>query len=334
MVNMKIILSVLLVIAFAGCLLFGIAFSATQTEVNKVRTELESSQAQLTSVQTELGDTNVKLARVQQDLTDSKTTLNTTVKELTATEAELTKTKYNLTDTTHKLDTSLSYNAEMADNYATLRQSINEKTGTGEDSEKYITPKDPLVAALARQIAGSFSEDATERWLDYQRMYDWVVDNIKYNYDTKIPLLPALPGDEIEWFAEYWKTPAETLEDGTGDCEDMANLLASLMLSYNNQIYDVYLIVIENDSSGHIAVAYPVKGDKLTILDPAGNYYTGYSYRSLASDDISVAISDWLAHWSSQMPGAVITTAYSIGFNQDFSGTQDFIKWARNRYVD
>ena len=340
---MKTALSVMLVVAFAGCLVFGIAFTSAHNEVNKVKTQLETKQEELTSVQGELADVqseldskDADLAQAQQNLTGNQADLDNMAEELTATESELTQTKYDLPDANRNLDTATLKNTQMADAYDALSHEINLKTGKDEDAELYVTPEDPDVVAQAQDIVGEFPTNVNQRWRGFQRLYEWVVNNIDYSSDTPIPLLPPTldSNDTIQWFAEYWKMPTETMADGNGDCEDMANLLASLILSYNNQANAVWLIEIHNEDSGHVAVAMPVTGDQLAILDPAGNYYTGYSARYLDAESISSAIRTWLAYWSDDMPGAEVTTVYSNDFFQDFNSTEDFIQWAVDKYAD
>jgi hypothetical protein len=111
----------------------------------------------------------------------------------------------------------------------------------------------------------------------------------------------------------------------------MATLLASLLLNYNSHRYGVWLIEIQDSDSGHLAVAFPVNGGNLTILDPAGNYYTGYLTGSLHSESITAAVQNWLAYWSKEMPGVAITAVFSDDFYREFSGTPAFIDWAENR---
>ena len=120
--------------------------------------------------------------------------------------------------------------------------------------------------------------------------------------------------------------------DETGDCEDMALLLASMLRSYNEPNYDVWVLLIRSsvpEVPGHAAVAFPVAGGRLTILDPAGNYYTGYPYGTLQSESASVAVSKWLSHWAREMPGAEIVEAFSETDYQQFSSTDEFLTWVK-----
>jgi hypothetical protein len=76
---------------------------------------------------------------------------------------------------------------------------------------------------------------------------------------------------------DYWQYPIETLADGTGDCEDHAILSAALLKEMG---YDVALVLLEDPSRGHAAVAvacdscngyyYPVDGRKYYYLETTG----------------------------------------------------------------
>ena len=147
-----------------------------------------------------------------------------------------------------------------------------------------------------------------------------------------MPFLPENISGELTWWASCWRMPDETLEDETGDCEDMALLLASMLRSYNEGNYPIWVLTIHSsvpEVPGHVAVAFPVAGGNLAILDPAGNYYTGYPYGTLQSENTSAAVSRWLSHWASEMPGAEIVGAFSDDFFQEFSGTDEFLTWAK-----
>ena len=81
--------------------------------------------------------------------------------------------------------------------------------------------------------------------------------------------------------------------------------------------------------AGHVAVAFPVAGGKLTILDPTANYYTGYQYGSLRSESDSVAVNQWLSYWITDMPGVEIVEIFSENSYDQFSGTDEFLIWLK-----
>ena len=146
-----------------------------------------------------------------------------------------------------------------------------------------------------------------------------------------MPILPENISGELLWWQEYWRMPEETLEDETGDCEDMAVLLASMLRSYNEGEYQIWVLGIRSsvpEVKEHMAVAFPVQDGKLTILDPAGNYYTG-QYGSLQSESISIAVNNWLSHWQREMPGAEIVEVFSEDVHEEFSSTAEFVIWAQ-----
>ena len=147
-----------------------------------------------------------------------------------------------------------------------------------------------------------------------------------------MPVLPGTLSGELTWREGCWRMPEETLGDKTGDCEDMAVLLASMLRSYNEGKYRIWVLIIRSSDpevAGHVAVAFPVAGEELTILDPAGNYYTGYQYGSLRSESASVAVNQWLSHWATKMPGAEIVEAFSENSHNQFSGTNEFLTWLK-----
>jgi len=228
-----------------------------------------------------------------------------------------------------QLDTALSLIASTEDEYNNLiiwyyelREDVNEKHGYSEDKQLFITPEDEAVNDLVIDITGGYSEDVGGRWDDYKAMYDWVVGNIEYNYDSGLPYLPNTLG-ELEWYKDYWRLPSETIEDKVGDCEDMAVLLASMQNSYADS--SCWCITWNSNDSGHAAVVFPVSGNELTILDPAGNYYTN-KHGDLSSDPIQDAIDDWLAHWAPE-PGIHVSGVFDDSLYESFDSTAEFVAW-------
>jgi len=77
-----------------------------------------------------------------------------------------------------------------------------------DDSNSYITPQHPEVgeaASVAMPVAGSTDEQVA------RAAWRYVYENVDYV------------------LSEEWKTPAQTLREGTGDCEDVTFLIASML---------------------------------------------------------------------------------------------------------
>jgi hypothetical protein len=324
MVNMKILLSVLLAVAVLGCLALGVSYSAVQGTVNENANALKAAETRLSGVE-------VELAAAQSELQTVRDQLSTTETQLTTAEAKLLAAESKVGDVAAQLESVNQQSARVNDAYTALREEINTRMGWDEDSERIITPNDPAVAEKVLEVVGTFSDDWDIVWQDYQKMYQWVEDNIEYMHDTNMPILPETPDGDIVWNAEYWKLPSETLEDGSGDCEDIAGLLASMILNYNHQDYGVWAVVIHNETDGHVAVAIPVVDNKLAILDPPLHYYTGINKGHVTQINVYDAVDDWLATWQEDMPNSVITAAFSYDFYKEFQSTQEFIDWASDK---
>jgi len=265
-------------------------------------------------------------------LDDTQTQLVDTEVQLSMTKTQLDTTKTQLGVTTIQLETAKNENSEMLNQYASLKGQVNVRLGdTPEDRQSFINPTNSLVSTKVLEITGGYSGEVSDYWRDCERLYRWVVSNISYSYDSYMPILPESISGGLIWQQDYWRMPGETLEDETGDCEDMAVLLASMLRSYNEGKYQIWVLVIRSsvpEVKGHVAVAFPVEGGKLAILDPAGNYYTG-QYGSLQSESVSIAVNNWLSHWQSEMPGAEIVGVFSEDVYEEFSSTDEFIAWAQ-----
>ncbi len=250
-----------------------VELDATKVQLDNTLVELDTTKAQLTdtktlldTTQTQLVDTHVQLSTTEAQLVDVEA-------HLVDVEAQLGTTKARLDMTTTQLETAKNENSKMLSQYVGLKQEIDVRLGlTQEDKQSFITPNDSSVSAKVLEITGVYSGNVSEIWRDYKRLYSWVVSNISYSYDSYMPILPESISGGLIWHQDYWRMPEETLEDETGDCEDMAVLLASMLRSYNEGEYAIWALRIRSGDVGHVAVAFPVQGGRLTILDPAGNY--------------------------------------------------------------
>ena len=286
--------------------------------------QLADTKSQLSNTVAELGNTKLQLADTKDELDDTKLQLTNISKLLDTTKTLLDSTKI-------QLKTERNRNSQMLDQYSGLKEQVDIRlASTPEDSQSFITPSDSSVSSIVQEITGGYSENVNRYWSDFDKMYRWVVKNITYSYDSYTPILPSTLSGELTWHKGCWQTPRETLEARTGDCEDMAVLLASMLRSYNEGRYRIWVLRIHSsvpEEKGHLAVAFPVKGGNLTILDPAGNYYTGHQYGVVLSETTSTAVKNWLSHWKREMPGAEIVTVFSEDVYEQFSSTDEFLAW-------
>jgi hypothetical protein len=103
-------------------------------------------------------------------------------------------------------------------------------------SELYITPDQQDVTNLKNQIISN-KLFLTPDWV---ALRDWVGSNIQYKYDS------AVHGKD-----EYWQLPKETINLGTGDCEDFSILLCSLLRADGWSSDNAFVVVGENGGSYH-----------------------------------------------------------------------------------
>lgn len=317
-------LFIIVVVLLAFSIIFSVflwyQLDTTETQLDTTKTELEITKTQLDTTKIELEIAIAQLDTTRAQLEVTKTQLNTTEMQLDTTKAQL--------------EAEESKRLQMLNNYSDLRKEISLRLGNGQDCQGFITPDDPEVSAKVLEITGGYAQDVDEFWRDYQRLYQWVTKNIKYTTDSYTPILPELMDGTLAWKQEFWRMPTETLKDKAGDCEDMAVLLASMLSNYNEGSFAVWAVGIQTsvpEYKGHLAVAFPVEGNQLTILDPAGSYYTGDYSGGLRAYDVAVAVNKWLSHQAKDMPGAQIFMAFSDEFYREFSSTEEFIRWVKER---
>jgi hypothetical protein len=218
--------------------------------------------------------------------------------------------------------------------YADLRYQINKRApqfGSANVVEDFITPKDPSVEDTVLQVTNGWS--TISNWSEFcddgKKMYDWILDNIRYGRDGLFPVIPPEPSGNIEYVRDMWQFPNETLSLKEGDCEDMAILLTSMMLSYGGEKYGkTECILIAGSLGAHVGVQVLFAGDKLTILDPAGHYYTKTLNGNVDSKDISTEINNWLDFWKPIAGNDVrVERVFSNSTDVEFSSTSEYVSW-------
>jgi hypothetical protein len=112
---------------------------------------------------------------------------------------------------------------------------------TQSEFKSYIKPNCQAVKETLQNIIGDPPYTLSQRGFDDIR--DWVADNIAYKSDKE------------RWGKDYWQTPEETLTYRTGDCEDYAILLCSLLRAYGIDAQRVYVALgVDGDEDGHAFV--------------------------------------------------------------------------------
>ncbi|MFQ6122206.1 MAG: transglutaminase-like domain-containing protein [Dehalococcoidales bacterium] len=250
---------------------------------------------------------------------------------------------HRLNDTTAQLnaiqpemDSLKAERDQMLSSYVSLRDQINLRLGFRQDGQRLINPDDPEVVAKVQEITDGYSEE--ELWHDYASLYQWTMRNIKYSLDSPTPILPESVTGTLEWGYDFWRTPAETIRDGTGDCEDISVLLTSMLLNYNQRKFPVCVIGIQTAGSNpkaHVAVAILNEGDQLSIFDITGRYWTPFSdMGGFGTQEISLALNHWFNHLKDELPDPQVYVVFSENLYLEFSSNEEFIDWARRVYQD
>ena len=270
---------------------------------------------------------------VRMELGAAKSQLSSVLSELEIARDELIAVKSQLGLASNRLAIA-EYNLnQWLARYYYFREQIYTRLADGPSIMHYITPDEPAITDVVQEITEGYSPEKEEWWKDVSRINRWVSDNIKYTTDSYLPILPANVSEDLVWQRDFWRLPVETLQDEAGDCEDVALLLASMLSNYNEGRLEVWIIAVQNENRRHIAVAYPVEGHLIAILDPSGNYYTWhYSGSELRAYDVAVVIRYWLRDWESVMPDAEVYAIFSDQFYMPFSGTEEFVNWFRSEY--
>jgi transglutaminase-like putative cysteine protease len=100
----------------------------------------------------------------------------------------------------------------------------------------FVTPREPSLVALKNEVL----KDAPLKVKDWIALRNWVGNNIQYEHD-----------DEVYGVRDYWQFGKETVSLRTGDCEDFAILLCSLLRAAGYSPDDVYVVIGKNPNGYH-----------------------------------------------------------------------------------
>ena len=130
-------------------------------------------------------------------------------------------------------------------------------------SKLFITPNEEFVQSAYREVMSGFGPIPIH-WIAIR---EWVADseNIEYvnDYDSHS-------------VSEFWQLGRETLQSRTGDCEDFAILLCSLLRADGWSEEEVYVVIGQNEAGDYhawVKIKIPLVG-WYNIEPRQGGWYT------------------------------------------------------------
>ena len=148
-----------------------------------------------------------------------------------------TSRQFELTDGNYETGLELKTSSTVWDTFTDSFVVGFPRQGFGDYVRFYVTPNDHSVQSHLETIGN-----------DVNTLYGWVGDNIQYTYDS-----------DVYGVEEYWQFPYETLNLGTGDCEDQAFLLCSLIRASGTSAENVFVALGKVDG-GHAWVILKTEG--------------------------------------------------------------------------
>jgi hypothetical protein len=265
----------------------------------------------------------VEIAALQEDYAAIESLYNTLLYNYDSMEYEVIRQSESRSEIEEE------FNVYMAQ-FKQLKDDVNSRLAFDGDLSRFVTPEDPAVIEMMVEISGGLETwgSMSEFWSDSKVLHDWVVENIAYAVDSPYPFLYSDPAESVRWFMQSVRYPNETLTDRSGDCEDQAILLESMMEAHNER-FTHWCISVQWEGDGHVGVGIPIEGGRLAILDPSGGYHSG-SGDSLSSEPVAVALEGWMSIVSDKE--MYVNSVFSHELYVEFDSTDEFLIWFGTNY--
>ena len=196
------------------------------------------------------------------------------------------------------------------------------------DPRVFITPIDPAVRATVVAVTYGRLDPVKEEDLRLclRMLFDWVSVNIRPSRDSPYPVLPGNPFGKASFINEVWQYPNETLALGSGDCEDAATLLLSMVKFYSPRL-KAACVLVEGARGGHVAVLISKNGEA-AIMDPGLYYCTKDKTGFLAFTSLVAELDKWLTMVEEKVGAdAHVTMLFSDTELARFKSTNEFIAY-------
>ncbi len=152
------------------------------------------------------------------------------------------------------------------------------------DPRALITLDDPVVIAKVKEVT-RLSRTTEEK---QQAIFEYVRKEIKYIYEGN-PKKWSYPQSFLQFKSDFWQLPRETIEWGTGDCEDRSILLCTMMRIAGVPADNVRIVLgTVQGSFGHAWIEFK-KGDEWFALEstcPGCNYVSRALYYQIYYPDV------------------------------------------------
>jgi len=300
--------SLLIVFLIVGAAVgYGISFSLYQPQINSLRSEVSTLQTEKTLLQTNYNSLKANYT----SLTEKYNQLNKDYSNLNSAYSKLSKDYSSLNQTHVHM---MGYYRTLSDDVKDFQELLYSYTSCPDSFPRTLNIDAISKVSSAVIAAGVLSTDS---WTSYQRIYNYVVSNIKYAYDIEMPYISGYSyvsqdeyqyvtgfSDKVKTSRNYLQIPELTLTIKQGDCDDQAILAYAMIKYYMKYIYGteylLYIMHVEfTNGEAHMADLLPVQGGQVSIIDPAGHYFTS-SVGTIASKEPLPELQSYSSYWASE----------------------------------
>jgi transglutaminase-like putative cysteine protease len=155
------------------------------------------------------------------------------------------------------------------------------------DPRALITVDDPVVRAKVEEITRACRTTEEKQ----QAIFEYVRKEIEYVTEGN-PKKWSYPRSFLQFKTEFWQLPRETIEWGTGDCEDQSILLCTMMRIAGVPASDVRVVLgivhFDGDRGGHAWTEFKVGGEWYALESTISttNYIRRSEYYEWFSPDL------------------------------------------------